>query len=188
MFIENPFPTLETERLVLRPMELKDLDFVFRHFSDPQVTQYLYDNPPLKDKVEAQQIIDFYLNDSSGLQNRWVLERKSDGQPIGTCGFHRWEKRYFRTEIGYDLSPEFWRQGYMSEALQGACQYGFDKMRLNRIDALVYVGNQASLGILKKLGFQQEGVLRDYFYQNETFYDHALLSLLGKEWHSGVNK
>ncbi len=116
------FPALETERLSLRPLAQTHLDFIFRHFSDTQVNQYLYDNPPLKDEAEAQEIIDFYCNDAGGLQNRWVLERKSDGQPIGTCGFHRWEQRYFRAEIGYDLSPAFWRQGYMSEALRAAIQ------------------------------------------------------------------
>ena len=188
MLIENPFPTLETERLILRPMELKDLEFIFRHFSDPQVNQYLYDNPPIKDHAEAQQIIDFYVDGANNSHNRWILERKSDRKPLGTCGFHRWEQRYFRTEIGYDLSPEFWRQGYMSEALMAAFRYGFSEMGLNRIDALVYVGNEGSLKLLKKLGFQQEGILRDYFCQNEIFYDHALLSLLQKESYFGAKK
>lgn len=182
MSIENYFPVLQTKRLTLRPFIQADLDFVFRHFSDGQVNQYLYDNPPIKDKAEAQQIVGFYLNDASGLHNRWVLERKSDGQPIGTCGFHKWEKRYFRTELGYDLSPEFWRQGYMSEALRAALQNGFTNMGLYRIDALVYVGNQASLALLEKLGFKKEGVLRDYFHMNGVFYDHALFSLLRNEW------
>lgn len=175
------FPTLETKHLTLRPLTQADLNFVFRHFSDPQVHQYLYDNPPIKDHVEAQEIIDFYVDCVGKPYNRWVLERKSDGQPLGTCGFHKWDKRYFRTEIGYDLSPEFWRQGYMSEALQAAIHYGFSQMGLHRIEALVYVGNQASLKLLEKLGFKQEGILRDYFYQDGVFYDHAFLSLLENE-------
>ncbi len=55
-------------------------------------------------------------------------------------------------------------------------------MKLHRIDAQVYVGNQASLKLLETFGFQQEGILRDYYYQNGIFYDHALLSLLKTEW------
>ena len=55
-------------------------------------------------------------------------------------------------------------------------------MNLNRIEALVYVGNDRSLRLLRQLGFKQEGVLRDYFCLAGKFYDHALLSLLRREW------
>ena len=182
MSAKNNFPPSETERLILRPLTQNDLDFIFRHFSDPQVNQYLLDEPPITDLAGAQEIVNFYVDGVGKPYNRWVLERKSDGQPLGTCGFHKWDQRYFRAEIGYDLSPEFWRQGYMSEALQAAIQNGFTQMGLNRIEALVYVENQASLKLLGKLGFKREGILRDYFCMNGIFYDHVFLSLLRSEW------
>jgi RimJ/RimL family protein N-acetyltransferase len=178
------FPSLETERLILRQLTLEDTDFVFRHFSDPAVTQYLMDEPPVTEYAQAQEIVQSYLEPEGKTHNRWVIVRKSDRQPIGTCGYHRWEKQYFRTEIGYDLGPSFWGQGYMTEAMNTVIRHGFEGMGLNRIDALVYVGNHRSARLLQKLGFKQEGILRDYFCLDGKFYDHTLFALLRRDWQS----
>jgi ribosomal-protein-alanine N-acetyltransferase len=101
---------------------------------------------------------------------------------IGTVGYHKWEKAYFRAEIGYDLSPDCWGQGYMTEALRAVISHGFERMGLNRIDALVYIHNDRSTQLLQRLGFRQEGLLRDYFCLNGIFFDHYLFALLRREW------
>jgi [ribosomal protein S5]-alanine N-acetyltransferase len=176
------FPDLETDRMYLRQLTLDDTEFMFKQFSDPQVCQYLMDEPPVKDRAEAQEIIKMFLEPEGKTHNRWGMIRKTDNQLIGTCGFHHWEKSYFRAEIGYDLTPDCWGQGYMTEALRAMIKNGFDRMGLNRMDAMVYVGNDRSLQVLKKQGFKEEGILRDYFYLEGVFYDHYLLSLLRREW------
>ena len=176
------FPPLETDRLILRPLTLKDTDFVFQHFSDPAVTRYLLDEPPLTERAQAQALIQFYLEPRGKTYNRWGIVRKADDRLIGTCGTHKWDRRHFRAEIGYDLSPNWWGQGYMAEALRAVIQNGFGRMGLNRIDALVYTENGRSIRLLQRLGFQEEGILRDYFCLNGRFYDHCLLSLLQREW------
>ncbi len=176
------FPDLETERLILRRFTAQDIDFVFRHFSDPRVAECLLDEPPVADRAQAQAIIDFYLEPDGESYNRWLVERKADHQPIGTCGFHKWAKGQQRAEIGYDLSPAAWGQGYMSEAVRCALVHGFGPMGLHRVEALVAVGNEPSVRLLKRFGFQQEGLLRDYFFLNGRFYDHYLFSLLRGEW------
>ena len=178
----DDFPPLETERLILQQLTLEDADFIFRHFSDSAVTQYLVDEPPVKEFTQAQAIIQFYSEPAGKTHNRWGLVRRSDHQLIGTCGYHKWDKRYFRAEIGYDLSPDFWGQGYMTEALRAILQNGFERMGLNRIDALVYIENDRSVRLLQSLGFKQEGVLHEYFYLDGKFYDHYLLALLHKDW------
>jgi len=178
------FPTLETERLILRQMTLEDSDFVFQHFSDPAVCRYLMDEPPVTEYAQAQEIIRFFLEPEEKTHNRWLVVRKSDHRSIGTCGFHKWDKRYFRAEIGYDLSPSCWGQGYMMEALRAVISSGFERMRLNRIDALVYIENDRSTQLLRRLGFKQEGVLRDYLFLDGKFYDHYLFALLQREWQS----
>ena len=70
----------------------------------------------------------------------------------------------------------------MTEALRAALQHGFEKMELNRIEAIVYPENTASLRLLERLGFQQEGLLCQSFRQGDKYYDHLLLSLLQDEW------
>jgi len=176
------FPDLQTERLYLRQLTMEDTDFIFHHFSDPQVTQYLMDEPPVATIEEAQGIIDFFLDPESKTHNRWGIIRKTDQRMIGTCGFHKWVKSYYRAEIGYDLAADCWGQGYMKEALRAAINNGFERMDLNRIDALVYVDNPRSNGILKRFGFKLEGVLRDYFYLDGNFYDHNIYGLLRRDW------
>jgi [ribosomal protein S5]-alanine N-acetyltransferase len=176
------FPTLQTERLILRQLTLEDTDFVYQHFQDPLVSQYLMDEPPVATTDEAQAIIRFFLDPEGKTQNRWGVVRKTDQALIGTIGFHHWVKDYFRAEIGYDLSPACWGQGYMSEALRVVLQNGFERMGLNRIDALVYPGNLRSAQLLRKFGFKQEGILRDYFCLDGIFYDHYLFALLRREW------
>jgi ribosomal-protein-alanine N-acetyltransferase len=178
----NSFPPLETQRLFLRSLVLEDVDFVFRHFSDPAVTQYLMDQPPLTEYKGAEEIIRFYEEPEVRKRNRWGIVRKADNQLIGTCGYHNWHQRNLRAEIGFDLSPNCWGQGYMTEALRVVIPNGFACMGLNRIEALVYTSNTRSTKLLQKLGFQIEGTLRDYYYLNAMYHDHYLLALLRRDW------
>ena len=140
------------------------------------------DEPPVADYVQAQAIIDFYLEPEGRTHNRWGIVQRADSRLIGTCGYHKWEKAYFRAEIGYDLSPDCWGQGYMTEALRAVMRHGFERMGLNRIDALVYIKNDRSIQLLQRLGFKQEGLLRDYICLDGIFFDHFLFALLRREW------
>ena len=178
----NLFLPLETEHLHLRPLTLDDANFVFQHFSDPAVTHYLLDEPPLTDYEQAKALIEFYLEPEHESYNRWGIVLKAASRLIGTCGFRRWDRRNFRAEIGYDLGQAYWGQGIMTEALRAAIRFGFEQMELNRIEAVIYVENSRSIRLLQRLGFRQEGLLRNYHYLNSQFYDHWLFSLLKREW------
>ncbi len=180
--IELTYPDLHTERLFLRALSMEDLDFAYQHFGDARVAQYLLDEPPVASREEAEAIIQFYLNPEGKNHNRWALVRKADGRVIGTCGFHKWDRAHMRAEVGYDLSPDCWGQGYMTEALRAALNNGFTRMNLHRIDAVVHVDNDGSNRLLQKLGFKLEGVLRGYYYWDGAFHDHNFYGLLRDEW------
>ncbi|WP_190480669.1 GNAT family N-acetyltransferase [Anabaena azotica] len=178
------FPPLETQRLYLRALEKNDFEFFYHHFCAPQINQYLLDEDAIKSLQHAQEIINSYVDGqlTDKTYMRWVLVTKVDGQLIGTCGFHKWSHHHHRAEIGYDLNPRVWRQGYMLEALSIMLEFGFERMQLNRVEALVHPKNIASLRLLEKLNFHKEGLLRDYFYHNHQFHNHWLLSLLKTQW------
>jgi [ribosomal protein S5]-alanine N-acetyltransferase len=178
----NELPVLDTERLVLRTIDWIDTDFIFRHFSDPHVTRYLFDEEPLTQPEQAKDIIRFYLDTGRGNSCRWVMIEKKSTLPIGTLGFHKWDPRNQRVEVGYDLQKDFWGQGLMQEAFQKIIHYGFYSMKVNRIDALVAIENKASKKLLERNAFQKEGTLRDYFFQGGQYHDHWLFSLLRKNW------
>jgi ribosomal-protein-alanine N-acetyltransferase len=183
MHVMSAFPDLETERLYLRRLDLADLAFVQRHFSDPRVCEYLVDEDPLSDSAGAVALIESYTSPERDTANRWVLVIKSTGEAVGTCGYHNWSRRNRSAEIGYDLAPDFWRQGYMSEAMTRAIGHGFGPMGLNRIQAFAHVKNEPSLRMLARLGFQQEGLIREKYLSGGQYHDHFCLSLLAKEWH-----
>lgn len=180
--MNNIFTELDTKRLRLRPIAADDLTFVFEHFSKFDVGRYLLDEDPLTSLEQAQEIIAFYLNPDATSYNRWIIERKTDHSPIGTCGYHKWSRKNHKAEVGYDLSPLAWGQGYMSEALQRIVDFGFGDMELNRIEAMVYPENTASLRLLERHGFVREGLLREELCKDGVFYDHWLLSLLRRDW------
>jgi len=183
--MNDTFPELATERILLRPISPSDIAFAFQHFSNPDVGKYLLDDDPVTSLAQAQAIIDFYVSPDAQSYNRWIIERKADRCPIGTCGYHKWSRRDHKAEIGYDLIPFAWGQGYMSEAFERVVEFGFGDMDLNRIEAVVHPENAASLKLLERHGFVREGLLREDLCRDGVYYDHWLLSLLRREWQRG---
>lgn len=90
-----------------------------------------------------------------------------------------------RAEIGYEIHPYYWRKGLTTEAIREVLRYGYEELALFRIGAVVYPENEASLTLLNKFGFTNEGLLRAYMYQNNQLYDTYILSLLRPEWEKG---
>lgn len=128
---------------------------------------------------QAQALIDFFITSYAEKRGiRWGIERKGTKGLIGTIGFNLWSPKHRRAEIGYELLPESWRNGYATEAISAVLQYGFQELKLNRIGAIVFTENEASNHLLLKLGFQQEGILRDYMVQNGRANDTYIYSLL----------
>lgn len=176
------FPDLETDRLILRAICPEDEEFVYRQFSDPEVTRHLYDEEPVATMEEAGAIIEFYENSEQKTYHRWVILRKEDHTPMGTCGFHCWDKRNHIVEVGYDLYTTYWGHGFMAEALRAIINSGFQNMQLNRIQAFVSTDNIASCRALERQGFQQEGIIREKHLFRGKYYDHYCYSLLKSDW------
>jgi len=70
----------------------------------------------------------------------------------------------------------------MPEALQALLRFGFEAMDLNRVEATTHTENQRSQGVLAKLGFQKEGLLREYYCRDGLYNDQVQFSLLRREW------
>lgn len=172
------FPTLETERLILREITKEDTEGIFACFSNDDVTRY-YGQETLQDVKQAEGFIEFFqknYHDKRGI--RWAIERKENNEMIGTIGFNAWSPKHRRAEIGYEIHPNYWRRGYTSEAVLAVLTYGFDVMGLTRIGAIVFKENEASNNLLTQIGFQKEGTLKKYMYQNGVAHDTFVYSLL----------
>ncbi|OAB29620.1 acetyltransferase [Paenibacillus macquariensis subsp. defensor] len=172
------FPVLETERLKLREITKDDAEGIFACFSNDNVTRY-YGQETLQNIEQAEKFVDFFSNNYNEKRGiRWGIERKETKGIIGTIGFNAWSPKHKRAEIGYEIHPSQSRKGYISEAVSKVLEYGFDVMDLTRIGAVVFIDNEASNKLLTKMGFQKEGVLRDYMYQNGIAHDTYVYSLL----------
>lgn len=172
------FPILETERLKLREVVKKDALDIFNCFSNNEVTRY-YGQDTLTSIEQAMQFVEFFaksFQENRGI--RWGIEIKGNQGIIGTIGFNAWSSKHKRAEIGYELHPEYWGKGYGTEAVSRVISYGFRELELTRIGAVAFIENMESNKLLKKLGFEKEGVLRSYMYQEGVPNDANIYSML----------
>jgi len=172
------FPTLETERLILRELVKEDAADLFSYFSKPEVMRY-YGQEAFSNMDQAVTLIrhfsDSYRN-NKGI--RWGIQRKGSKRLIGTLGLNNFVLTHKRAEIGYEIHPDYWRNGYTSEAVERVVSYALEELHLNRLGALVYLENAASNNLVKKLGFHHEGILKSYFVQNGRTYDANVYAII----------
>lgn len=147
------FYEIETERLLLKNISYEDREFIFQQFSNHAINEFLFDAEPLKSLEEADELIEFYLQVEPRLQHRWVLLLKNNGEKIGTCGFHCWDRNKNSVDIGYDLKEEYWGQGIMTEALKAILIFAKNEMNVKKINATIYFENTKSIKLAQKLEF-----------------------------------
>lgn len=177
----SPFPLLTTQRLLLRQINEADAEQVFKLKCDKTTLEFL-DKAPMESLAEAiLQINKINQDASSNTGITWgiVLKEKPETL-IGSIGFWRIMKEHYRAEIGYMLLPEYFRKGYMNEAIKTVIDYGFKEMNLHSIEANINPENAASEALLKSNGFIKEAYHRENFYFNGSFKDSAIFSLLNK--------
>lgn len=173
------FPVLQTERLILREIQYADVPDIFRLFSNPEVTRF-HGTSTFMEEKQAIDFVDFVQSryrEKTGI--RWAITLKDTGDFIGTVGLNSILQH--RTVIGYDLAESCWGRGYMPEAVQAMLEYAFS-IGLYRAQAMVIPGNHASVRVLEKLGFREEGLLRSWYYWEGRYWDMMSFSLLKPEF------
>lgn len=176
------FKLIETNRMILKGLTPEDMMEIFERNHRPKIMKILGHRSEKDYEKEHHK----YKNGYSSYNRTFMLfllEDKASGTIIGRCGLHNWNTDHWRAEIGYHLEDEsFKQQGLMSEAVEAIINYGFRMLNLNRIEALVASHNEASLKILKKNGFVQEGILRNHYYVDGVFEDSLVFSKLYEEF------
>ncbi len=181
----SDLPTLETERLVLRKLNLADAPDMFEFGSDPQVVQYTtwQVHSSIQDaQAFLRSVVERY---AGGQVAPWGLVLKNESKLIGTCGFVTWLPNFARAEVGYALSRRYWGRGLMTEAVRAVVAFGFLTMQVNRLQAVCDVDNTASAHVLEKVGMTYEGTLREYGFAKGRFRNLRMYSILRSEWVQG---
>jgi [ribosomal protein S5]-alanine N-acetyltransferase len=180
------FPELCTDRLVLREVTLEHAEDVFGFRGDYEVTKYncgdAYVSAEQVKKLISSQIEDF----AGKLSVRWGISLRQEGSrtgPVmGMVGFNYWDRTDHRASIGLELHQSLWGQGIMTEALEAVLRFMFERMGLNRVEASASVYNDKCIVMLKKMGFVQEGLQREQYYEKGEYHDLVLMALLRRDW------
>jgi ribosomal-protein-alanine N-acetyltransferase len=152
----STFPVLETERLVLRQLDIRDKKEIRELRSDGSVNEFLDRKWPITvEEAEAfiQKILKGFIEDN---WLYWAITLKEDPRLIGTICFWNYAIELKRVEIGYELLPRFHGQGLMNECLSSVINFAFHEMKARIITALPKKGNQKSINILQKNQFIQD--------------------------------
>lgn len=175
----TPFPELKTERLLLRRIVKADVPQLFRLRSSSEVMKYI-------DRERAVNIrgaeiflgkVDEVLENEEGIA--WGISLLENPALLaGYIGYWRLMKEHFRAELGYMLLPEYWKKGYMKEALSKLIPYGFETMKLHSIEARINPANTASAALLTSAGFGREAYFKEDYFFNGSFGDTAVYSRL----------
>jgi [ribosomal protein S5]-alanine N-acetyltransferase len=186
----DDFPTLATPRLRLRELAAADAPALLAIHGDPVVMKW-FGNDPLSDLAGAEKAIENFvaLRQLAAPGVRWGIETKaSEPAPdalVGTCGFFRWNRGWRVCMAGYELAQHAQGRGYMREALVAAFGWAFEHMAVERIEAQVHPDNRASLTLLKRLGFADEGLQREAAFWGGRRHDMVMLGLLRREFVAG---
>jgi [ribosomal protein S5]-alanine N-acetyltransferase len=172
------------EKKLTRPYHLRlpsrqDAEAYLAYIRHPKVACYIPDSSLPRDETAAAECLQYFRD----LYHRrqaiyWSIHENATGRMVGSCGFEHWYRYHSRLEVAYDLHPDFWGQGIMSEALRTILQTAFTTMEANRIDAFTTTDNLPSIHLLEKLGFVRDGTLREYRQFKGKFIDVLIFGRL----------
>ncbi len=144
---------LETDRLILRPLDEKDVNAIYAMRSDAEVMRFIREPQNLSESANWVELV----------SSRWATEQigfcamieKSSAKFVGWCGLCQL-KETGEIEVGYAVSKEFWKKGYATEAAIIFLNYAFEKLQPEKIVAVAHPENAASRRVMEKLGMRYD--------------------------------
>lgn len=181
-------PQLESPRLLLRGLSLSDAEAFQVICDDPDLAKATGMIPsPYPPGEAARWITEQQELQALGEHVIFVITLKEAGDVIGNLSF-KGSDAHSKAEIGYIIGKRWWGNGYATEALTLAIQWGFEKTILRRMYAYCFSWNDASVRVLEKAGFQREGLLRENFYANGTFESEIVMGLTRTDWENQIEE
>ena len=145
-----------TERLLLREFTKQDVDAIAEFRRDPRYLEYYY--RPAYTREECVRFVEqciAWSKENPRCKFQLAITNRSNGVLLGNCGVRTESIESRRGDIGYELSPVYWGQGFASEAVRSILQIGFEDLDLDEIEARCVVANKRSVRLLRRLGFEE---------------------------------
>jgi RimJ/RimL family protein N-acetyltransferase len=151
-----------TKRLKLRTIEMEDLDPIHFLHSLPETDEFNTLGIPVSREVTSSIVQDWCdeLNKDKITKYTFTIELKSDGPFIGLIALNVGPDKYKSAEVWYKIIADHWGKGYATEALNSILAFGFEQLKLHRIEAGCAIQNIGSIRVLEKVGMTREGEKR----------------------------
>ena len=174
---------IETSRLVLRKAASEDGRAMFRNWtSDPEVTKFLT-WPTHENKETTDYVLNLWLADYEKPNfYQWMIVPKELGEPVGTISAVRVDEDLEEIEIGYCIGKNWWRRGYVSEALSSVIKFFFEEVGADIVTATHDVNNPNSGGVMRKCGMKYQGTTAASGQNNQGVCDVANYAIERSSW------
>jgi ribosomal-protein-alanine N-acetyltransferase len=175
-------PTIETERLILRPFTLDDAPELQRLINDRDIAATTLSIPhPYEDDMAEEWIGRHQERFDKGEGVSFAISHRKEGFFIGgiSLGIN---KEHENAEMGYWVGKPYWNNGYCTEAARAVVRYGFEVLGLNRIQARHMTRNPASGRVMQKTSMKHEGCLRKHIKKWGKFEDIESYGILRGEY------
>jgi ribosomal-protein-alanine N-acetyltransferase len=176
----TPFPTIQTERLLLRQLNPADAEAMYALRTDEKVFEFT-DIPRPKDLADAAAYIERILgfgNNNEAIM--WAITLLHDPRLIGTVCFWNLDKESYRAEIGYILHSTYHNKGYMTEAVAAILPYGLNQIKLHTVEGRTDPQNVGSIKVMERNGFIREAWFKENYYMRGSFRDTVVYTLFNK--------
>lgn len=172
---------IETARLRLRPARESDAEALFKMLSDPRVLEFLWARPMTDISQALDRIPELNLPGSA----RYAIADQESDDFLGVVSVFAYVPSCRRAELGYVLDANHWGKGLMFEAASAVVDLCFTEANLNRFESESDPRNTASERLLRRLGFKEEGYMRERRILDGIVSDMRLFGLLKSEWQKG---
>ena len=176
------FPSkLSNMNVVLRKLKNKDKNAIFSIYSNEESAK-LDDWIPMKTLDEAEKLINQSIqNFNNKSEFRYGIEDLSRKKLIGSCGVFRLDECNRKCMVFFQVHKDERNKGYATNAMGLIIKYIFNELNINRIEAYITPGNNASIRVLEKNGFIQEGILREIEFYKDKFWDGIVMAMIRKD-------
>jgi RimJ/RimL family protein N-acetyltransferase len=181
---------LENDRVILRPLEAEDFDFLLP-YSINEPTLWQYSLTPANGRDNLKKYIDFALDKRKSEDSYpFIVYDKKTQKYAGSTRFYDYQKTHNTVQIGYTwYGAEYWGTGLNQNCKHLILSYAFDTLGIHRVEFRADNNNKRSIAAMTILGCTKEGVLRSNCADgNGKRRDSIVLSILNKEWHDGIKK
>lgn len=181
--IEKQPNTLQTERLILRPSSTALTDAVLAFLQKNKHTHTRFEPIYGEEyytfaKQQALLAQDSFAAAESSRFRFWLCRKEAPEEVIGTVALNNIVYGVFQScHVGYRCGAEHRRKGYTTEAVRALCTFAFAELHLHRLEANIMPENTASFKVVKKLGFVEEGLAKNYLKINGQWEDHMHMVL-----------